>query len=89
MIFGETDFIQEKGTILFAIYPWQQNFCMQSLFLLQTNEENEYRITFKKENNKVEHMTIHSRDSVYLTGGNEEAAFSSLRRLVDHLKEER
>ena len=37
-------------------------------FLLRTNEEEEYRITFKKVN-KVEHMRIYFRDSVYSNGG--------------------
>jgi hypothetical protein len=57
-------------------------------FLLRTNEEEEYRITFKKVN-KVEHMRIYFRDSVYYTGGYEDKPYSSLRRLVDHLIEDR
>ena len=58
-------------------------------FLLRTNEEDEYRLTFKKPNNKIEHMRIHFRNSVYYCGGSEEKPYSSLRRLVDHLIEDR
>eukprot|EP00092_Neocalanus_flemingeri_P031490 GFUD01034200.1.p1 GENE.GFUD01034200.1~~GFUD01034200.1.p1 ORF type:complete len:783 (-),score=145.03 GFUD01034200.1:63-2114(-) len=56
-------------------------------FLLRSNEDDEYRITYKKEN-KVQHLRIHFRDSIYYTRGSEDKPFSSLRRLVDHLKED-
>eukprot|EP00092_Neocalanus_flemingeri_P026485 GFUD01028707.1.p1 GENE.GFUD01028707.1~~GFUD01028707.1.p1 ORF type:complete len:1203 (-),score=297.06 GFUD01028707.1:58-3408(-) len=56
-------------------------------FLLRKNEEDEYRITYKKRQ-KVEHLKIRFRDSVYFLGEREDKPFSSLRRLVDHLKEE-
>eukprot|EP00092_Neocalanus_flemingeri_P028121 GFUD01030541.1.p1 GENE.GFUD01030541.1~~GFUD01030541.1.p1 ORF type:complete len:1184 (-),score=262.71 GFUD01030541.1:2327-5611(-) len=57
-------------------------------FLLRTNEEDEYRLTYKKRQ-KVEHMKITFRDSVYFTGRDEDRPFSSLRRLVDYLKEDK
>ena len=55
---------------------------------LRTNEKDEYRITLKKENH-IEHMKIYSRDSNYFLNGNETKPFSSLRILVDHLKEDK
>ena len=57
-------------------------------FLLRTNEENEYRITFKRAH-KVEHLRIFSEDSMHYIGGSDDNPFSSLRRLIDHLKEDK
>ena len=56
-------------------------------FMIRLNEQDEYRISYKKER-KVEHLRINKENDTYYVGGNEDKCFTSLRRLIDYLKDD-
>ena len=57
-------------------------------FILRQNELGEYRISYKK-NQKVEHLKILRDDVSFWADKGDKKRFSSLRRLVDHLRDDR
>lgn len=56
-------------------------------FMLRQNESGEYRITFKK-NQRVEHLKIMKDESSFWIDKGDRQKFSSLRRLVEHLRDD-
>ena len=56
-------------------------------FMIRLNEQDEYRISYKK-GRKVEHLRINKDNDTYCVGGNEDKSFTSLRRLIDYLKDD-